>query len=151
VAADNNTESNSHKLKAEEWATKPRNTNVSGTSEYSAKHYALEAKDSATAADESEAFALSYRNSALQYRNEAQAFAAAAGGASNSVPVEFTGNGTQTAFTLTTAAQNVQSIVVTVNAVLQDMFNAYTLTNSGATLNFDQAPPNGARIVVRYL
>ena len=151
VAADNNSESNSHKLKAEEWASKPRNTNVSGTSEYSAKHYALEAKDSATAADESEAFALSCRNSALQYRNEAQAFAAAAGGAANSVPVVFTGNGSQTAFALTTAAQNVQSIVVTVNTVLQDMFNAYTLTNAGATLNFDQAPPNGARIVVRYL
>lgn len=151
VAADNNAEANTHKLKAEEWASKPRNTNVSGTTEFSAKHYALEAKDSADAADVSEANALSYKDLALQYRNEAQAFAASAGGAANSTPVNFTANGTQTDFALVSAAQNNQSIVVTVNAVVQDMFNAYTLVDSGSTLRFDQAPAAGSKVIVRYL
>lgn len=151
VAADNNAESEAHKLKAEEWASKERNTNVSGTTEYSAKHYALEAKDSADAADVSEANALSYKDLALQYRNEAQAFAASAGGAANSTPVNFTANGTQTDFGLVSAAQNNQSIVVTVNSVVQDMFTAYTLVDSGSTLRFDQAPVAGSKVIVRYL
>lgn len=155
-----------------EWASKDRNQLVAGSSEYSAKHYALNSADSATAsansaaaalasqqaalqseqnADTSEAFALQYKNEAQSFRNEAQAFAAAAGGAANSTPVAFTGNGSQTDFALTSAAQNNQSIMVFVNTVMQDMFTAYTLVDSGSTLRFDQAPPSGARIVVRYL
>jgi hypothetical protein len=155
-----------------EWAAKDRNQVVTGSSRYSARHYALEAADSATAADESEASALShkndaaasaqaadqsealalvYKNEAQGFRNEAQAFAASAGGAANSTPTSFTADGTQTDFSLTSAAQNKQSILVTVNTVLQDMFDAYELADAGAILRFTAPPPNGARIVVRYL
>lgn len=155
-----------------EWAVKDRNQAVSGTSLFSARHYALEAADSATAADQSEASALShkndaaasaqaadqseaqallYKNEAQGFRNEAQAFAASAGGAANSTPITFTANGTQIDFGLTSAAQNKQSIFVTVNTVLQDMFDAYELANAGAVLRFSAPPPSGARIVVRYL
>jgi hypothetical protein len=155
-----------------EWAAKDRNQAVSGSSLFSARHYALEAADSATAADQSEASAFShkndaaasaqaadqseaqalfYKNEAQGFRNEAQAFAASAGGAANSTPITFTANGTQTDFGLTSAAQNRQSILVTVNTVLQDMFEAYELADAGAVLRFTAPPPSGARIVVRYL
>ena len=107
--------------------------------------------NSATASQTSRLASESARDLSQQYRNEAQAFAAAAGGASNSTPVTFTGNGTLTDFALTTAAQNNQSIIVTVNSVLQDMFDAYSLVDSGSTLRFSEAPVNGARIVVRYM
>ena len=107
--------------------------------------------NSATASQASRVASESARDLSQQYRNEAQAFAAAAGGASNSTPVTFTGNGTLTDFALTTAAQNNQSIIVSVNAVLQDMFDAYSLVDSGSTLRFSEAPANGARIVVRYM
>lgn len=155
-----------------EWAAKDRNQAVSGSSLFSARHYALEAADSANAASQSEASALSHKNDAAAsaqaadqseaqallykdeaqgFRNEAQAFAASAGGAANSTPVTFTANGTQTDFGLTSAAQNRQSILVTVNTVLQDMFDAYDLADAGAVLRFTAPPPSGARIVVRYL
>lgn len=107
--------------------------------------------NSATASQTSRVASESARDLSQQYRNEAQAFAAAAGGASNSTPVNFTGNGTQVDFTLTTAAQNNQSIIVSVNSVLQDMFDAYSLVNAGSTLRFSEAPMSGARIVVRYM
>ncbi len=155
-----------------EWAAKDRNQAVSGSSLFSARHYALEAADSANAASQSEASALSHKNDAAasaqaadqseaqallykdeaqSFRNEAQAFAASAGGAANSTPVTFTANGTQTDFGLTSAAQNRQSILVTVNTVLQDMFDAYDLADAGAVLRFTAPPPSGAKIVVRYL
>jgi hypothetical protein len=107
--------------------------------------------NSATASQASRVASESARDLSQQYRNEAQAFAAVAGGASNSTPVNFTANGTQVDFTLTTAAQNNQSIIVSVNSVLQDMFDAYSLVNAGSTLRFSEAPVSGARIVVRYM
>ena len=155
-----------------EWAAKDRNQAVSGSSLFSARHYALGAADSANAASQSEASALSHKNDAAAsaqaadqseaqallykdeaqgFRNEAQAFAASAGGAANSTPITFTANGTQTDFGLTSAAQNRQSILVTVNTVLQDMFDAYDLADAGAVLRFTAPPPSGAKIVVRYL
>lgn len=165
-------ESQSGAALALEWANRPRNEFVTGSSEYSSKHYALNSADSAAAsavsaaealasqnaakvsednADDSEAQALQYRNEALSFRNEAEGFAAAAGGASNSTPTYYSGDGTTTDFTLTAAAQNNQSLMITINAVFQDMFDAYELVNSGATVRFTSAPPNGARIVVRYV
>jgi hypothetical protein len=107
--------------------------------------------NSAAASQTSRVASEAARDLSQQYRNEAQAFAAAAGGAANSTPVNFTGDGTQVDFSLTTAAQNNQSIIVSVNAVLQDMFNAYSLVDSGSTLRFSEAPANNARIVVRYM
>jgi hypothetical protein len=87
---------------------------------------------------------------ALQYRNEAQAAAAAAAGG-NTAPQVFTGTGSQTDFTLTTASGSVHKILVTVANVPQDSLVSYTLANSGATLRFAVAPANGVRIVVRYI
>jgi hypothetical protein len=63
----------------------------------------------------------------------------------------FTGNGSATDFSLTTAAASVTKLMVTVANVIQDSLDAYVLVNSGATLRFTSAPLNGVRIVVRYL
>jgi len=125
--------------------------NTTDSFKQAASASATASANSATASQASRVASESARDLSQQYRNEAQAFAAAAGGASNSTPVTFTGNGTLTDFALTTAAQNNQSIIVSVNSVLQDMFDAYSLVDAGSTLRFSEAPVNGARIVVRYM
>ena len=125
--------------------------NTTDTLQQSASASATASANSATASQASRVASESARDLSQQYRNEAQAFAAAAGGASNSTPVTFTGTGSQVDFALTTAAQNNQSIIVSVNSVLQDMFDAYSLVNAGSTLRFSEAPVSGARIVVRYM
>ena len=62
---------------------------------------------------------------------------------------QFSGTGSQTAFTLSAAPANTASIIVAVSGVLQD---PTTYSTSGLTLTFSAAPPSGTgNISVRYL
>lgn len=62
---------------------------------------------------------------------------------------QFSGTGTQTAFTLSVAPATTSSILVSVTGVLQD---PSTYSISGTTLTFSTAPPAGSgNISVRYL
>jgi hypothetical protein len=155
---------------AEEWANKTSGP-VSGSTEYSAKYYAQsiaasaatasqQATSAANSAAASAGSATASANSATasatsatqaqSYMSQAQGYAAAAGG-SSVAPQVFTGNGSATDFSLSTAASSVHKLIVTVNYVVQDSLDAYVLVNSGATLRFTSAPAASARIVVRYI
>ena len=62
---------------------------------------------------------------------------------------QFSGTGSQTAFTLSAAPANTNSIIVAVSGVLQD---PSTYSVSGTTLTFSAAPPSGTgNISVRFL
>jgi hypothetical protein len=62
---------------------------------------------------------------------------------------QFSGTGSQTAFTLSAAPANTASILVAVSGVLQD---PSTYSVSGTTLTFSAAPPSGTgNISVRFL
>jgi hypothetical protein len=62
---------------------------------------------------------------------------------------QFSGTGSQTAFTLSASPANTASILVAVSGVLQD---PTTYSTSGLTLTFSAAPPSGTgNISVRYL
>lgn len=62
---------------------------------------------------------------------------------------QFSGTGSQTAYTLSAAPANTASILVAVSGVLQD---PTTYSTAGTTLTFSAAPPSGtANISVRYL
>jgi hypothetical protein len=62
---------------------------------------------------------------------------------------QFSGTGSQTAFTLSAAPANTASIIVAVSGVLQD---PSTYSTSGLTLTFSAAPPVGTgNISVRFL
>jgi hypothetical protein len=62
---------------------------------------------------------------------------------------QFSGTGSQTAFTLSAAPANTNSILVAVSGVLQD---PSTYSISGTALNFSAAPPSGTgNISVRFL
>lgn len=62
---------------------------------------------------------------------------------------QFSGTGSQTAFTLSAAPANTASILVAVSGVLQD---PSTYATTGTTLTFSAAPPSGSgNISVRYL
>jgi hypothetical protein len=62
---------------------------------------------------------------------------------------QFSGTGSQTAFTLSAAPANTASILVAVSGVLQD---PTTYSTAGLTLTFSSAPPSGTgNISVRYL
>lgn len=62
---------------------------------------------------------------------------------------QFSGTGSQTAFTLSAAPANTASIIVAVSGVLQD---PTTYSTSGLTLTFSAAPPAGTgNISVRFL
>ena len=62
---------------------------------------------------------------------------------------QFSGTGSQTAYTLSAAPANTASILVAVSGVLQD---PTTYSTAGTTLTFSAAPPTGTgNISVRYL
>jgi hypothetical protein len=62
---------------------------------------------------------------------------------------QFSGTGSQTAYTLSAAPANTASILVAVSGVLQD---PSTYSVAGTTLTFSAAPPSGtANISIRYL
>tara|TARA_R100000935_G_C2815582_1_gene157146 strand:+ start:954 stop:1409 length:456 start_codon:yes stop_codon:yes gene_type:complete len=65
---------------------------------------------------------------------------------------EFSGDGSVTVFTLTTSVSSSQSILVSVDGVIQEAGDSYTVT-SGTTLTFSGAPSSnsGNNIFVVYL
>lgn len=79
----------------------------------------------------------------------AQAAAASVTGAVNIPTQTFAGNGATTAFTLNLAPSSPQSLLVTIDNVVQEPTTAYTI--SGTTLTFTSAPGNGSTIITRYL
>jgi len=62
---------------------------------------------------------------------------------------QFTGNGVQTAFTLSSSSYTTNSVIVSINGVVQIPTSAYSV--SGATLTFTEAPQSGDLIDVREL
>lgn len=68
-------------------------------------------------------------------------------GANESIPENFTGNGSQTIFTLSASPYSENSMLVYINGVYQQR-NTYSV--SGANLTFSQAPPITASIEVLY-
>jgi hypothetical protein len=60
----------------------------------------------------------------------------------------FTGDGTDTTFTLSQSVLSAKHLLVSVASVLQTPETSYTI--SGTTLTFSSAPANGAAIIVRY-
>lgn len=68
-------------------------------------------------------------------------------GVSTYDPDNFTGNGTTTAFTLSTSVANENTISVYINGVYQ---NKNTFSVSGTTLTFSEAPPTTSKIEVSY-
>jgi len=69
-------------------------------------------------------------------------------GSGTYTPQNFTGDGTTTNFTLSTAPNNENSTFVYINGVYQNK-NTYSL--SGVTLTFSEAPPVTSKIEVMYL
>lgn len=61
----------------------------------------------------------------------------------------FTGNGSTTAFTVTTAPSDVDDLLVTINGLIQRPTTDYTV--SGTTLTFTSVPFNGANIFARLI
>lgn len=72
------------------------------------------------------------------------------GGSFNAAPLiaNFTGNGSQTAFTLLTAPTNENTTQIYINGVYQQK-NTYTVV--GTTLTFSEAPPPTSTIEVNYV
>ena len=60
----------------------------------------------------------------------------------------FTGNGSQTTFTMSLSAANVNQIIVFVGSIYQDPGTAYTLSGGGYDINFTSAPPDTMSINV---
>jgi hypothetical protein len=54
---------------------------------------------------------------------------------------DFTGNGSQTVFTMSSAVSNAQQIIVFVGSIYQDPATSYTV-NGGYDITFTSAPPN---------
>lgn len=68
-------------------------------------------------------------------------------GAGESIPENFTGNGSTVNFTLSTAPYSENSVLVYINGVYQQR-NTYSI--SGLTLTFSEAPPTTSTIEVLY-
>ena len=60
---------------------------------------------------------------------------------------DFTGNGTTTVFTMSTAVSSTQQIIVFVGSIYQDPATSYTV-NGGYDITFTSAPPNTVPINV---
>jgi hypothetical protein len=74
-----------------------------------------------------------------------------AGGSSNAGTIEedsFSGNGSTTAFTLTTAPSSEENLLVFIDATFQ---NRDSFTISGTTITFDTAPDNGTSVRVYHV
>jgi hypothetical protein len=78
----------------------------------------------------------------VEYFNGSIFVSLATGGAVNYVVDTFTGTGSQTTFTMSQSAANVDQIIVFVGSVYQDPLTAYTLSGGGYDINFTSAPPN---------
>lgn len=64
---------------------------------------------------------------------------------------QFSGDGSTTTFTLTTSVSSIQSVLVSVDGVVQDANESYTIPD-GVTLTFTAAPSSGTdNIFVNYL
>jgi len=75
----------------------------------------------------------------------------AGGGSSNAGTIEedsFSGNGSTTAFTLTTAPSSEENLLVFIDATFQ---NRDSFTISGTTITFDTAPDNGSSVRVYHV
>jgi hypothetical protein len=70
-----------------------------------------------------------------------------AGGSINYTVDDFTGNGTQTVFTMSAAESIAQNIIVFVGSIYQDPATSYTV-NGGYDITFTSAPPNTVPINV---
>jgi hypothetical protein len=68
-------------------------------------------------------------------------------GANETTPENFTGNGSQTVFTLASAPYTENSVLVYINGVYQQR-NTYSV--SGTSLTFSEAPPTTSSIEVLY-
>ena len=68
-------------------------------------------------------------------------------GANETATENFTGNGSQTVFTLASAPYNENSMLVYINGVYQQR-NTYSV--SGTSLTFSEAPPTTSSIEVLY-
>ena len=74
-----------------------------------------------------------------------------AGDSSNAGTIEedsFSGNGSTTAFTLTTAPSSEENLLVFIDATFQ---NRDSFTISGTTITFDTAPDNGTSVRVYHI
>ena len=60
---------------------------------------------------------------------------------------DFTGNGVQTEFTMSSAVSNAQQIITFVGSIYQDPATSYTV-DGGYTITFTSAPPNTVPINV---
>lgn len=60
---------------------------------------------------------------------------------------DFTGNGSQTVFTMSVAESNPEQIIVFVGSIYQDPASAYTV-DGGFDITFTSAPPNSVPINV---
>lgn len=69
------------------------------------------------------------------------------GGAINYVVDDFTGDGSTTVFTMSSAVSNTQQIIVFVGSIYQDPATSYTV-NGGYDITFTSAPPNTVPINV---
>ena len=68
----------------------------------------------------------------------------------------FTGNGVLTEFTLTFTVMHVKQLFVTIDGLTQEPtvnsnVAAYSINNAGTKVVFTEAPPNGSKILIKYI
>ena len=78
----------------------------------------------------------------VEYFNGSMFVSLATGGAVNYTVDNFIGTGSQTTFTMSLSAANVDQIIVFIGSIYQDPQSAYTLSGGGYDINFTSAPPN---------
>ena len=78
----------------------------------------------------------------MEYFNGSMFVSLATGGAVNYTVDNFTGTGSQTTFTMSLSAADVDQIIVFIGSIYQDPQSAYTLSGGGFDINFTSAPPN---------
>ena len=78
----------------------------------------------------------------VEYFNGSMFVSLATGGAVNYTVDNFIGTGSQTTFTMSLSAADVDQIIVFIGSIYQDPQSAYTLSGGGFDINFTSAPPN---------